>query len=85
MIIIMLLLIGDVMKTKPGELKACWNKKENDITLSWGGEGADKCDGGWLSSWLTHHKGFDGTFIEELELRGYDITTLKISVKRKSK
>ena len=71
------------MSAKPGELKANWSKREKDIMFSWGAEGADKCDGNWLNNWLTWHKGFDNTFLKELESRGYDITSLKISVKRK--
>lgn len=70
------------MPAKPGELKARWSAKENDILLEWGGEGASKSDGGWLSYWLTNQRGFDDTFIKELIQRGYDITTLKITVKK---
>jgi len=69
---------------KPGELKARWSKRERDVLMEWGASGADKSDGGWLNSWLSYHKGFDGTFLQELERRGYDITTLRISVKQKS-
>lgn len=71
------------MAAKPGELKARWSKRERDILLEHGGAGADKSDGSWLCSWLDRHKGFDDTFLKELERRGYDITTLRISVKQK--
>lgn len=54
------------------------------MLLDWGGAGADKSDGSWLNSWLSFHHGFDGTFINELEARGYDIATLRISVRRKA-
>jgi hypothetical protein len=67
-----------------GELKARWSKRDRDVLMEWGGSGADKTDGSWLNSWLSHHKGFDGTFLAELEQRGYDVTTLRISVKRKT-
>lgn len=72
------------MSAKPGELKASWSKKEHDIIFEWGGAGADKSDGSWLNTWLAYHKGFDDTFLNELDKRGFDITTLRISVKRKS-
>lgn len=70
------------MRSKPGELKCYWSKKENDLLFDWG-DGASKTDGHWLYSWMTFHKGFDCEFIKELESRGYDLTTLKISVKKK--
>lgn len=73
------------MSAKPGELKARWSKRERDVLMEWGAAGADKLDGSWLNSWLSHHRGFDGTFLAELEARGYDLTTLKISVKQKAK
>lgn len=72
------------MAAVAGELKARWSKRERDVMMEWGGSGADKSDGSWLNSWLSYHKGFDGTLLEELEARGYDVTTLRISVKRKT-
>lgn len=69
---------------RPGELVARWGKRERDVLLDWGGDGVGKSDGSWLHSWLSWHKGFDGTFLAELEARGFDLTTLRISVKRKS-
>lgn len=71
------------MPSKPGELKAQWSKRTDDMVFSWGGAGADKSDGHWLHGWLCYHKGFDDVFVKELVSRGYDITTLKISIKRK--
>jgi len=68
------------MAAKPGQLRARWSKRERDVLFEWGGDGAGKCDGSWLSSWLTWHKGFDGTFLDELKQRGFDPATLKISV-----
>jgi hypothetical protein len=72
------------MAASAGELKARWSKRERDVLMEWGGVGADKSDGSWLHSWLSYHKGFDGTFLAELDRRGYDVTTLRISVKRKT-
>lgn len=71
------------MAAQPGELKARWSKRERDVLMEWGGAGADSSDGSWLNSWLSYHKGFDGTFLNELEARGYDMSTLRITVKRK--
>ena len=72
------------MSAKPGELKARWSKRERDVVFEWGASGADKSDGSWLNSWLSYHKGFDGTFLAELDRRGYDVETLRISIRRKT-
>ena len=68
---------------KPGELIVRWSKKERDILFDYGGGGAGSSDGHWMHSWLTWHKGFDDTFLNELENRGFDIKTLRITMKRK--
>lgn len=73
------------MAARPGELKARWSARERDVVFEWGGDGASKSDGGWLNSWLTHHKGFDGSLLTELAARGYDVETLRISVRQKQK
>ncbi|WP_062408453.1 hypothetical protein [Paenibacillus naphthalenovorans] len=60
------------------QLKIRWSKREKDWIIDY----LNKPDG-----WLTH--GFvrgDDTFsewIKEFKIRGYDLTTLKISIKRK--
>lgn len=72
------------MAARPGELKARWSARERDVVMEWGAAGADKSDGSWLNSWLSYHKGFDGTMLKELEARGYDLTTLRFSIRRKS-
>lgn len=72
------------MAAKPGELKATWSKSLDDIILDYGGQGVGKSDGSWLNSWLSSHKGFDDTFMNELEARGFDIQTLKISIRKKT-
>lgn len=72
------------MSARPGELKARWSARERDVLFEWGAGGANKTDGSWLNSWFGHHKGFDATFLKELEARGYDLTTLKFSVRQKS-
>lgn len=71
------------MENYIGELKACWGKKEKDVILKWNGVGTTKSNGSWLCSWLSYHRGFENTFLKELESRGYDLTTLKISIKKK--
>ena len=71
------------MVAKPGELKARWSAREHEVVFEWGGEGAGKSDGSWLNSWLSHHKGFDGTFLDELVRRGYDPKSLRIYMKQR--
>lgn len=77
-----------VPTAKPGELKACYGRAERgdspDICYVWGGEGAHKSDGRILSEALEHAEVFDGKNLrQELEARGYDITTLKFSISQK--
>lgn len=71
------------MAARLGELKARWSARERDVVLEWGAGGASKSDGSWLNSWLSHHKGFEGSFLAELAARGYDVTTLRVSVRQK--
>jgi len=71
------------LATKPGELKVRWSVRENDVLLEWGGDGTSASDGAWINFWLSHHKGFNDTFLRELDARGFDVKTLRISVKRK--
>jgi hypothetical protein len=76
---------------KDGELKLQWGKlpHDNPDILYINGEGTERCD-----SRLLHYvfscrkfKPFsdeqEKSFIEELELRGYDITTIKFSIMKK--
>lgn len=77
------------MKPKHGEIRIDWSKRENDLVFSWGGEGATKATAGYLQGQLSYkHYDCNGrltepSIIEELEARGYDITTLHISIKKK--
>lgn len=77
------------------DLWAYWSKRERDIMFNWTGftyddddnivrKGGTKRDGRVLHDFFSHVKGSLGTtFIEELEKRGYDITTLKFSISKK--
>jgi hypothetical protein len=58
-------------------LGACWSKMENDFKIYY----PRKSDG-WLMHNLMTEQVFK-EFISELEDRGYDTKTLRISVKRK--
>ena len=73
-----------------------WDKP--DVCISWGGGGAEQADASLLyvalcakrmepclrseSPIRSDHK-FVESFVEELEKRGYDITTLKFSIEQK--
>lgn len=73
-------------KAKPGELKIAYGKDCGDIDLFYchGGSGADKCDSRMLSHFIEDVAYFEGRNLrQELEYRGYDITTLKFTVQRK--
>jgi hypothetical protein len=68
-------------------LMARWSKKEDDVLFSF----PRKVDGHLLSFYFGHLKPrqlLDSdpepkTFFEELEARGYDLKTLRFSIKRK--
>jgi hypothetical protein len=89
-------------RAKPGELKAQWGKMPHDnpdLCYTWGGDGAERCDGHLLSNMLTEKRArlaigderpkygppiiYDDSFLEELKKRGYDITTLRFSIQKK--
>jgi hypothetical protein len=83
---------------KPGELKIVYGKPgrhdEPDLCVAWGGGGADKSDGRTAMHALTEKRlGYSfpsmaieqrPSLVEELESRGYDITTLRFTIQRKS-
>lgn len=86
-----------IPKAKPGELRACWGKPDRysgpDICYAWG-DGVPSADASLLHLTIstermtfdfptTGHK-FDPSFIKELETRGYDLTTLRFSIQKKS-
>lgn len=60
------------------KLRAYWSKRETDVMLHFPLGRQTVCDGHWLSGV------FDKNFIEQLEARGYDPTTLRFSVEPKS-
>ncbi len=77
-------------KANPGELKAQYGKLKHDspdIIYAWG-DGCSSADARLLHYVMSRewYHPADGTwgdsFIKELEKRGYDITTLKFSIKK---
>lgn len=80
------------VQAKPGQLVAAWGRageegrgERPDIQYAWGGAGASKPDGRILCNALEGAKVFDGkTLCAELEVRGYDLTTLRFSIERKA-
>lgn len=89
---------------KPGELLVYYGKlphSDPDICYAWGGGGASKQDGNFLSYVLgsprckpavsevevrrAGRRGFvfEPSVLEELEARGYDLTTLRFSIQKK--
>lgn len=74
-------------KAKPGELKIAYGQECGDLDLYYchGGAGADKRDSRMLSHFVEGVKGFDDRNLrQELEHRGYDVTTLKFTIQRKA-
>jgi len=83
-------------KLKDGELRVYWGKvpHENpDIVLAWQGNPLMKRDTNMLHSFLCSKNPdpfakplfsvMNPSMIEELEARGYDLTTLKFSIMKK--
>jgi len=82
---------------KPGEIKIAFGRPSRhddpDLCVAWGGGGADKSDARYALHALTEKRyGYafpsmtleqQPSVIEELEARGYDITTLRFSIQRK--
>lgn len=78
-----------VPTAKPGELKACYGRAERgdtpDLCYVWGGGGAESADGRVLSQALEGAEVFDGKNLrQELEARGYDLTTLRFTIQQKT-
>jgi hypothetical protein len=79
-----------VPKAKPGELIARWGRPElrqdPDLCYANGGGGADRSDRRILAEAMEGAVIFEGRNLrQELEARGYDITTLRFSVSMKHK
>lgn len=72
---------------KPGELKAAYGRVDGELDLgyAWGGSGAEKSDSRILMRALEENNVYDGKSLrQELEERGYDITTLRFSIQKKA-
>ena len=80
-------------KPRPNELRVLYGKlpkNDPDILYVWG-EGTSKADSKLLHYMFSSKRFFPGSvdandsFLEELEKRGYDITTIKFSIQKKAK
>lgn len=61
-----------------------WNRRERDVGFAWGGDGASKADANLVMGVFGLVPVFTGkTLNAELEARGYDLTTLRFSIKRR--
>lgn len=77
-------------KAKPGQLKVQWGKlngDDPDLVFAYGGAGAQGCDSRLLYYYFCSKKvtgnEIELSLFEELEKRGYDMTTFKFSIERK--
>ena len=67
-----------------GDLRCYWSKKEEALLYSWSSYGPGKQTSGVLAEHLENAKTLLGTtLVEELDKRGYDITSLRFSIKFK--
>lgn len=81
-------------RAKKGELKLQWGKlpdSKPDICTVWGdGAGHNGADSHLLMNYLCNKRPYymepkmDLSLIEELEARGYDISTIKFSIQKKT-
>lgn len=75
------------VEAKPGELKAAYGKNDSgdaDLQYAWGGKGVGKWDAHLLAYALQGTAVHEGrTLVQELEERGFDVTTLKFSIRKK--
>lgn len=75
------------VKARPGELKVAWGRAEGDgpdLCAAWQGPGAQKADSRLILNWLCFAPATNGRGLAaELEARGYDLTTLRFSVRQK--
>jgi len=82
---------------KTGEIKICWGRVDRynnpDLCVAWG-DGTDmKCTGRLIMNSITDKPlrpkfpgpGYEYTtsLVDELEARGFDITTLRITIQKK--
>lgn len=69
------------MPSRKKVLRVSWSKRERDIVFH-----SPASADGYMMHVLLHHTNivYNRTFREELEARGYDITTLKFIIERKS-
>lgn len=72
-------------KAKPGQLKAYYGELPNDspdVLYSWG-EGTLKADARLIYAMFSGFQ-FEGGYLKELEARGYDLSTIEFSIRKKS-
>lgn len=79
--------MSGVPTARPGQVKIQYGKVANDLMMCWG-DGTAKADANLLICAVTSpkHHPFDDTWepslLDELRDRGYDITTLRISIEK---
>ena len=71
-------------KARPGELRVQFGQRdgERDLFFCWGGEGARRADANLIMQAFNTPLSFGKTLREELVERGYDITTLRLTIAR---
>ena len=75
------------LQAKPGQLRVGWARPEPgelpDLVYARGAEGACRADAAMLGHMFEGIEWDGKTLIQELESRGYDLTTLKFSIQQK--
>jgi hypothetical protein len=85
-----------IKPARPNELTALWGRadrySEPDVCYAWG-DGVPRCDSRLIHNILSSERvvldlcggyTFEPSLLDELEKRGYDLTTLKFSISKKT-
>lgn len=67
---------------KPADLRVRWSRKTRDLMFAWE---QDPSDGHFLyGAFCRAPSGDERSLAQELEARGYDLTTLRFQIRRKA-
>ncbi len=76
-----------MIRAKPNELRIAWTRDRTmgpDFAYAWG-DGCHKSDARLLHLMLETKTSDGVTVLDELKARGYDLTTIRFSVKKAAK
>lgn len=73
-----------MVKARPNELKVRWTGTgKHGVEIAYGGKKARRDDANWLLGFLVLSGNQTVRTIKELERRGYDVSTMRFSIRKK--